>query len=50
MGRIFISHVEKDAELLQQMQQGLEAAGYSTWFFERDMLPGTSHLIQIAYL
>lgn len=48
MGRIFISHVEIDAELLQQIQQGLEAAGYSTWFFERDVLPGTSYLIQIT--
>jgi class 3 adenylate cyclase/tetratricopeptide (TPR) repeat protein len=48
MSRIFISHVERDAELLQQMQQGLEAAGYSTWFFERDVLPGTSYLIQIT--
>ncbi|HEY50148.1 MAG TPA: TIR domain-containing protein [Dehalococcoidia bacterium] len=48
MSRIFISHVERDAELLQQMQEGLEAAGYSTWFFERDVLPGTSYLIQIT--
>ena len=48
MSSIFISHVERDAEILQQIVNGLEAAGYSTWFFERDVLPGTSYLIQIT--
>ena len=48
MGNIFISHVEKDAAIMQQIADGLEAAGYSAWYFERDVLPGTSYLIQIT--
>jgi len=48
MSRIFISHVERDAAIMQQIADGLEAAGYATWYFERDVLPGTSYLIQIT--
>jgi len=48
MGHIFISHVERDAAIMQQIAKGLEVAGYSTWYFERDVLPGTSYLIQIT--
>ena len=48
MGHIFISHIEKDASILKQIAQGLEAAGYPTWYFERDIFPGTSYLIQIT--
>ena len=48
MGPIFISHSEKDLALVNEMARGLEAAGYSTWYFERDVLPGASYLSQIA--
>jgi class 3 adenylate cyclase/tetratricopeptide (TPR) repeat protein len=48
MHHIFISHAEKDAALAQELAKGLETAGYSTWYLERDVLPGTSYLSQIA--
>jgi class 3 adenylate cyclase/tetratricopeptide (TPR) repeat protein len=48
VSQIFLSHVEKDITIMQQIAQGLEAAGYSTWYFERDVLAGTSYLIQIT--
>ena len=48
MGTIFISHVISDAPLMEEIAQGLEAAGYTAWYFERDVLPGTSYLIQIT--
>ena len=48
MSYIFISHVEKGAAIMQQIADGLEAAGYATWYFERDILPGTSYLIQVT--
>ncbi len=48
VSHIFLSHVEKDLAVMQQIAQGLEAAGYSTWYFERDVLAGTSYLIQIT--
>jgi class 3 adenylate cyclase/tetratricopeptide (TPR) repeat protein len=48
VGSIFLSHVEKDLPIMEQIARGLEAAGYPTWYFERDVLPGTSYLIQIT--
>jgi class 3 adenylate cyclase/tetratricopeptide (TPR) repeat protein len=48
MSHIFISHVERDAAIMQQIADGLEAAGYSAWYFERDILPGKSYLVQIT--
>jgi len=48
MGHIFMSHIEKDASILKQIAQVIEAAGYNTWYFERDVMPGTSYLIQIS--
>ena len=47
MGTVFISHSEKDLGLVDEIIRGLEQAGYHTWYFERDVLPGTSYLIQI---
>jgi len=38
MSRIFISHVEIDAGIAMEIANGLEAASYSTWYFERDTL------------
>ncbi len=48
MGNIFVSHVIADEPLMREIVRGLEAAGYTAWFFERDVLPGTSYLIQIT--
>jgi len=44
---IFISYVEEDARIVLQLAEGLEAAGYTTWYYERDSLPGPSYLLQI---
>lgn len=48
MSIVFMSHVIGDAPLMGEAAQGLEAAGYTVWYFERDVLPGTSYLTQIA--
>ena len=47
MGTVFISHSEKDLGLVDEIIRGLQQAGYRTWYFERDILPGTSYLVQI---
>lgn len=46
MGHVFISHVEEDSALALPLAEGLEAAGFKTWYYERDSLPGHSYLIQ----
>jgi TIR domain/WD domain, G-beta repeat len=46
MSQVFISHVEEDRDIVEEMARGLEAAGYTTWYYERDSLPGLSYLIQ----
>ena len=43
---IFISHVEEDADVALRLADRLELAGYTTWCFERDSLPGVSYLQQ----
>jgi predicted ATPase/class 3 adenylate cyclase len=48
MGPVFISHSEKDLPIVSRIIEGLEEAGYRTWYFERDIIPGTSYLIQIT--
>ncbi|MFB0522011.1 MAG: adenylate/guanylate cyclase domain-containing protein [Desulfatiglandales bacterium] len=48
MSLIFISHVREDIAIVNEIVNRLEAAGYSTWYFERDALPGTSYLIQVT--
>jgi class 3 adenylate cyclase/tetratricopeptide (TPR) repeat protein len=45
---IFLSHIEEDRRFMQLIAEGLEASGYATWYFERDVLAGTSYLIQIT--
>lgn len=49
MGSVFISHVEADHELAIEIAEGLEAAGFTTWYYERDSDPGPSYLIQIHH-
>jgi tetratricopeptide (TPR) repeat protein len=47
MSDIFISHVEEDTDLALETAQGLEAAGYETWCYERDGYPGPDYLNQV---
>jgi hypothetical protein len=46
MKDIFISHVSEDEKVAIGTAQGLENAGYTTWYYERDCVPGLAHLIQ----
>ncbi|MFC2066589.1 TIR domain-containing protein [Chloroflexota bacterium] len=46
MSDVFISHVEEDAGFALEIALGLEEAGYITWSYEVDSLPGPSYLIQ----
>ena len=48
MGHIFLSHTEADVEAMEEIAKGLEASGYTSWYFERDVRPGTSYLLQIT--
>src|ERR1035438_7580184 len=48
MSDFFISHVEEDRELAVEIANTLEAAGFSTWYYERDSLPGPTYLDQVA--
>lgn len=48
MSHIFISHSERDLPVATEIIRGLEDSGYSTWYFERDIVPGTSYITQIA--
>jgi len=45
MRDVFISHVEEDETIAMQIAQGLEVAGYTTWYYERDSIPGVSYLL-----
>jgi hypothetical protein len=45
-GTIFISHIENDAIVALEIAKGLENAGFKTWYYERDSLPGVSYLVQ----
>jgi len=48
MADVFISHVEEDAEVALEIAAGLEEAGYTTWYYERDSIPGPAYLIQVG--
>src|SRR5947208_11982670 len=47
MSQVFISHVADDAATARELAGGLEEAGYTTWFYERDSLPGPPYVTQI---
>lgn len=47
MADVFISHIEEDRRVALEIAAGIEAAGYSTWYYERDCDPGFSYLVQI---
>jgi hypothetical protein len=46
MSYIFIAHVEEDAEIALEIALGLEKAGYRTWCYEVDSVPGPSYLVR----
>ncbi len=46
MADVFMSHVEEDAQTTVVLAASLETAGFSTWYYERDSIPGVSYLIQ----
>ncbi len=45
--KIFLSYVEEDGDVAQELARGLEAAGYSTWYYQRDCPPGPSYLVEV---
>jgi len=44
---IFVSYVEENSDVVKQLAEGLEKAGYTTWYYERDALPGVTYLTQV---
>ncbi len=46
MADVFIAHIEKDGDIALEIALGLEKAGYTTWCYEADNIPGPSYLIQ----
>jgi hypothetical protein len=46
LNHVFISHVEEDVKIAMEIAEGLEKAGYRTWYYERDSLSGPSYLLQ----
>jgi hypothetical protein len=46
MADVFIAHVEEDADVALEIALSLEEAGYTTWCYEFDSIPGLSYLIQ----
>ena len=46
MSDVFIAHVEEDADVALEIALSLEEAGYTTWCYEVDSIPGPSYLIQ----
>jgi hypothetical protein len=43
---VFNSHIEEDVATALVIAEGLEAAGYQPWYYERDSVPGPSYLLQ----
>jgi hypothetical protein len=48
MSQIFISHVEEDQALAVAVAEALEQNGYTTWYYERDSVPGPPYLEQAS--
>ena len=42
---VFISHAEEDKSVAVDIAKGLEDAGYKTWYYERDSIPGKSYIM-----
>lgn len=45
---VFISHAEEDADIAGQIAADLEQAGFRTWYYERDGVPGPPYVRQVA--
>lgn len=45
---VFISHVEEDSGIAIELAQGLEQASITTWYYERDSVPGSPYLLQVS--
>ncbi|HTX21646.1 MAG TPA: toll/interleukin-1 receptor domain-containing protein [Candidatus Aquilonibacter sp.] len=46
MSDLFISHVEEDRGIALEIARGVESAGFTTWYYERDCDGGASYLVQ----
>lgn len=46
MADLFISHAREDNALATRLAEALDRAGYSTWIYSRDSVPGLSYLVQ----
>lgn len=44
---VFISHAKEDAATARKLNNDLESNGFSTWFDEKDLLPGQNWKIVI---
>lgn len=44
--QLFISHAEEDGDIAIRLAQTLEGHHYTTWYYERDGLPGMNFVIQ----
>ncbi len=42
---VFVSYAEEDSSIALEFAKRLEDAGYSTWFYERDAVPGVPYLL-----
>jgi hypothetical protein len=46
MSHVFIAHVEEDSDIALEIALGLEEAGFTTWCYEVNSVPGPSYLVQ----
>ncbi len=46
MSNVFISHADRDSRVAIRLAEGLQELGFSTWYYERDSVPGPSYLTQ----
>ena len=46
LNHLFISHVEEDAKVALEIAENLDKAGYTTWCYENNSVPGLSYLLQ----
>lgn len=48
MPHVFISHVEEDKDVALSLAKGIEDAGFATWYYERDTIPGPTYIEQTS--
>lgn len=44
---VFISHVEENRDTAEAIAHGLQADGFSTWYYESSSVPGPTYLLQV---